>query len=216
MCEGFYPASSIRDLDWFPKWRSPKLGKGHLKPPKRSLGRTWMSVFFLAFKTVKLETFVIYLVVEPPSWWSKWISSPNKGYTHKTNLSCHHPAIFMEVTSHVLIEHSSNKKHLRVWIDDTLTPETVETIIKPPRPQKQGPQTWATWPSVARWSSQYGQLHRLGKAQNQGLLCPTDPRMSMYAIYLPLHLSSFVGYMYSRSIYLPYIGNSLKLPGNFL
>ncbi len=30
---------------WFPKWRSLKPWKGHLKHPKRSLGRTWLNVF---------------------------------------------------------------------------------------------------------------------------------------------------------------------------
>ncbi len=35
-----FPASSKWPF-WFPKWRSLNPWKGHLKPPKRSLGRTW-------------------------------------------------------------------------------------------------------------------------------------------------------------------------------
>ena len=43
---------------WYPKWRSLNPWKGHLKHPKRSLGRTWLSLFSsLRWVTIVQEQF---------------------------------------------------------------------------------------------------------------------------------------------------------------
>ena len=47
--DNFFLASFFQVTFWFPKWRSLNPRKGHLKPSKRSLGRTWG--LYISFNT---------------------------------------------------------------------------------------------------------------------------------------------------------------------